>query len=316
MSKTVSLITAGRDLYITFEMSMMKAYTSILLLALCLIGITANAQTPFDSFAPETSRPMLGLDAITSRENLSQCNGFNDSVLNTEPSADDISKWLSVDPLVDKYPNISPYAYCSWNPVNRIDPDGKADYYDVDGNHLYNDGVDDRRVLQQNINGDIITEGFALPFSYLGDVTSVKLEYNGEMTKENHKSIGELSLKQIGENFEFVRATYDALSGSRSLDCLPNGDYDTKNFRTRTAEAMVKEGVGFSIDLYPLFDTNRDYLRIHPDGKLPGTEGCIGLTGDQETLNSFVKLMQPLYDTYGTIPLKVNIYCNPNYHHF
>ena len=36
-----------------------------------------------------------------------------------------LSHWLSVDPLSDKYPNISPYAYCSWNPVNRIDPDGE-----------------------------------------------------------------------------------------------------------------------------------------------------------------------------------------------
>ena len=32
--------------------------------------------------------------------------------------------WLSVDPLSDKYPHISPYAYCSWNPVNKIDPNG------------------------------------------------------------------------------------------------------------------------------------------------------------------------------------------------
>jgi RHS repeat-associated protein len=24
------------------------------------------------------------------------------------------SIWLSVDPLADKYPGISPYAYCSW----------------------------------------------------------------------------------------------------------------------------------------------------------------------------------------------------------
>ena len=36
-----------------------------------------------------------------------------------------LSHWLSVDPLSDKYPNISPYAYSSWNPVNRIDPDGE-----------------------------------------------------------------------------------------------------------------------------------------------------------------------------------------------
>ena len=32
--------------------------------------------------------------------------------------------WLSPDPLMDEYPNISPYAYCNWNPVNLIDPNG------------------------------------------------------------------------------------------------------------------------------------------------------------------------------------------------
>ena len=105
----------------------MKSYTSILFLALCLTVTTAHAQTPFDSFAPETSRPMLGLDAITARENLSPSNVINNPLATTDSSADDISKWLSVDPLADKYPNISPYAYCSWNPMRFVDPDGRAD---------------------------------------------------------------------------------------------------------------------------------------------------------------------------------------------
>ena len=33
--------------------------------------------------------------------------------------------WLSIDPLSDKYPSISPYAYCAWNPVRLVDPDGR-----------------------------------------------------------------------------------------------------------------------------------------------------------------------------------------------
>ena len=36
-----------------------------------------------------------------------------------------ITMWLSVDPMVDKYPSISPYAYCAWNPMTLVDPDGK-----------------------------------------------------------------------------------------------------------------------------------------------------------------------------------------------
>ena len=33
--------------------------------------------------------------------------------------------WDSPDPLADKYPSLSPYAYCAGDPVNFIDPDGK-----------------------------------------------------------------------------------------------------------------------------------------------------------------------------------------------
>ena len=35
-----------------------------------------------------------------------------------------MTMWLSVDPLADKYPSISPYAYCAWNPIIFVDPDG------------------------------------------------------------------------------------------------------------------------------------------------------------------------------------------------
>ena len=39
---------------------------------------------------------------------------------------DRLSIWLSVDPLADKYPHLSPYAYCADNPVMLVDPDGRA----------------------------------------------------------------------------------------------------------------------------------------------------------------------------------------------
>ena len=38
----------------------------------------------------------------------------------------EIPIWLSVDPLADKYPNISPYAYAAWNPIKYVDPDGRG----------------------------------------------------------------------------------------------------------------------------------------------------------------------------------------------
>ena len=36
-----------------------------------------------------------------------------------------LTGWTAVDPMSDKYPNISPYAYCAWNPVKLVDPNGR-----------------------------------------------------------------------------------------------------------------------------------------------------------------------------------------------
>uniref|UniRef100_UPI00259D1C32 RHS repeat-associated core domain-containing protein n=1 Tax=Xylanibacter caecicola TaxID=2736294 RepID=UPI00259D1C32 len=36
-----------------------------------------------------------------------------------------LARWHAVDPLAEKYPDISPYVYCNNNAVNAIDPDGR-----------------------------------------------------------------------------------------------------------------------------------------------------------------------------------------------
>ena len=55
----------------------------------------------------------------------------------------DLSIWLSVDPMSDKYPSLSPYTYCANNPVKLVDPNGEEivifvnkTKYTYDGNHF------------------------------------------------------------------------------------------------------------------------------------------------------------------------------------
>ena len=40
--------------------------------------------------------------------------------------SDLMTGWLSIDPQSDKFPNISPYNYCNWNPIKLKDQDGEA----------------------------------------------------------------------------------------------------------------------------------------------------------------------------------------------
>ena len=55
-----------------------------------------------------------------------------------------MTMWLSVDPMADKYPDLSPYNYCAWNPVVAIDPDGmdsvKIDLTSGVFSHIKSDG--------------------------------------------------------------------------------------------------------------------------------------------------------------------------------
>ena len=61
--------------------------------------------------------------------------------------------WLNVDPMADKYPSTSPYAYCAWNPVKLVDPDGMEidDYFSYSGKYLGSDNskTDNIRIIDE-----------------------------------------------------------------------------------------------------------------------------------------------------------------------
>jgi len=57
------------------------------------------------------------------------------------------SIWISVDPLAEKYPNISSYVYCLNNPVKYVDPDGKDPR---EGNLVLNINFDNNYITKIN----------------------------------------------------------------------------------------------------------------------------------------------------------------------
>ncbi len=78
----------------------------------------------------------------------------------------DLSIWLSVDPMSDKYASLSPYVYCADNPVKLVDPNGKEWETPEDANyaqHLisiaqtrqkqYDPSSREYKLLQEGIDG-------------------------------------------------------------------------------------------------------------------------------------------------------------------
>ena len=80
--------------------------------------------------------------------------------------------WLSVDPMADKYPSLSPYAYCGWNPIRLVDPDGRmiGDYYTLNGKFLKSDNTGDGKIYvvkpkneMSILRGNFDVEKYELP---------------------------------------------------------------------------------------------------------------------------------------------------------
>jgi hypothetical protein len=124
-------------------------------------------------------------------------------------------------------------------------------------------------------------------------------------------------LRFDGETLDFVNnhsdgssqiiAKFDAISGPHGNGTLPNGDYIVNNLRNRTVSGFTRDGVGFSLDLEPLFKTQRTLLRIHPDGNTFGTLGCIGIIENATRLNQFQNIMRYyLHNISNSIKLNVN----------
>jgi RHS repeat-associated protein len=68
------------------------------------------------------------------------------------------SVWLSVDPLADKKLWMSSYVYCSNNPTNRVDPDGRDDTFDRKGeNRQHIDNGTDNILIRDGENLNNIT---------------------------------------------------------------------------------------------------------------------------------------------------------------
>ena len=96
-----------------------------------------------------------------------------------------IARWNAVDPLAEKYYPVTPYAFCTDNPVNLVDPDG-MDIWELDSlGHIVavirNNEYDAFHIVKQNSYGNWERTGQSISFDY-GTIGKVYSDLEREST--------------------------------------------------------------------------------------------------------------------------------------
>ena len=134
----------------------------------------------------------------------------------------DLSIWLSVDPMSDKYPSLSPYVYCADNPVKLVDPNGEevGDYYDLNGKWLGRDKNNDNLAYT---------------------ATSVVKDASGYVVSAKNKS-----LLPIGNSELLDRATWVCGESGGSMEQITSRIHNVGD-ATSTSDAGVADYYAFAI---------------------------------------------------------------------
>ena len=154
-----------------------------------------------------------------------------------------ISMWLGVDPLMEKYTNVSGYVFCHSNPIVRIDRDGCADYFSISGKFIRSDKSKDKNIYIRTSSGNVLLSKYNFKRN-LRAMMRITYHYAKEVGLEGKaKSIGVKSMKSNPEG-ELAITTYD----NRIRVSTVNGHFKKSmdqiyNFRSTLAHE------GFHIDI-------------------------------------------------------------------
>jgi RHS repeat-associated protein len=84
---------------------------------------------PFGKIARSTTSAGINVDEKFTGKELDDDNNERIYYFGRRYYDGDLGKWLSADPSAYKRPELSPYNYVQNNPINRIDPDGREDWW-------------------------------------------------------------------------------------------------------------------------------------------------------------------------------------------
>ena len=204
----------------------------------------------------------------------------------------DLSIWLSVDPMSDKYPSTSPYAYCANNPVKLVDPNGREIYeFDENGKYLGvrkgSEGTPDQIAINKSDGTISYSQKYANG--------TIRLGPKGEVKQNNGNPINVQTLKIKGDDnalncFKFI-ADNSNVEWSLARVGASKGDKGI-NFISNSQENDFEH----SISLYTNKNNIREHWHSHTNGSL------IPSRDDYETSEMLRSRYGNIFETDGYIP--------------
>ena len=235
-----------------------------------------------------------------------------------------MTMWLSVDPLADKYPSISPYAYCAWNPIKLVDPDGRE--FDPASQEIINafkestiklmgsmDCTPEKRkeydaalkeITQLEKSGQMyhiqdIGDSYSIEkggIYYQSEDNSVCLEYDGRNGSLAHElkhayqfEMGEISFSKDRKDFGVL---YDITDEKAALK--RGGAYDKRQYETL-------RNIGYAYRFKVEGNSQIDYYYPFLD-KCPNKHSIVGHRSVSRTVQNAQSLNLDLSNDYYRMP--------------
>ena len=178
----------------------------------------------------------------------------------------DISQWLSIDPMADKYPSLSPYNYCADNPVILVDPDGRDIWITGDNGEKYK--YQNKKLYTES--GERYTGDDKFAKDVLNGLNRIK-KYEHEKIIDNlTKSPLMIEIKSTsGDNFTIAKIEQNAIDG------IPTDATIRYNPRLKECEGNFRDPiVGLAHELSHAYDiVNGVENNNSPFGTIPANKG-------------------------------------------
>jgi len=173
----------------------------------------------------------------------------------------DLSVWLSVDPMSDKYQSISSYMYVLGNPIKLNDPNGLEPYLLYNGN---NSDIGVMSIYDDNGTPDDYTDDvFYASFDAKNAVTSTS---NGKWQDGVYEMIDDDSPHTHGEDVDKNKIKLDSDNGSYGSE----GIFRAESFQETGSNGKYRTGMGIHAGREDKdWETERKTLgciRVKPEG--------------------------------------------------